>query len=659
MLKKRRGWRWGSLLRAVKPLSARSLVAALEAASVSPTECHRISALMSVFASVVNNKDPGHKPVHPEDYTQLMAMSEQQGERLDVYDAQSPYPTQPAVLVGWGGSTFRFLPSATHRAATQIEVLERLCSVLDPVLVDALGYGLGDVVELTLRRIDHVVSTAATAWGGEPQTGVLISTGEIEAAASLSCLSVQAEECFYPDRAKLALEEFTAPPEVLSDLSNLWEISGPAISVWAHTDTADGRVPLPAGSLMKPLRDIAELLAGKATTINPNISAALDFELGKVVFEEMRQAGHSMRGVVSVGSEIAYLVAEYEDHHGVILVDVVAALGHRNPAERMERGVEGMYALAVGADYQSTFDTTDLSGMDVLCIQVVSNNDRPVAGARAGCEVVDISAFLELLRSLDTPDDLCTVLKDKAELDAMRKDPELVKLAELGDTRFGQDLSLLEVWKIWKDHGKRLSLFSLHFAEALADPGVPGEELAGIPEFSPLEQLLAKYGQPELSTWPNVFIEEGLAILTDPSTGMYTFVLAGATPVMVNATRSLVETTPEGYTQELGLWIFIRLIVVKEAFLSAALDCNLESLYVKVVKDVATQPAPLRVVERDEAAVVIGWNDECVSARSNDPAFVDMTIGHCLAECFDSASANTTFFQAWQKTNPFIKGAAP
>ena len=647
-------WSGRHLARAAKTLSARSLVAAIEAASVSPTEGHRLSTLMSVFASVVTNMDSGDQPVRPEDYARLMAMAEKEGWRKGMFEPESPLPTQPAVLVEWRGGTFRFLPGANYQAATQFEVIEKLCSVIDPILIENLGYGLGDVAELMLRRIDHVVSSVADAWVNEPPPDLPINHREIEAAASLSCLSTQAEECLHPARAKLALERFTAPPETLAGYPDLRILSVPAVGVWAHMDTEDGRVPLPAGSLMMPLRSIAELLVEKATSINPRIRTMIESEIGDTVFEEMRRFGHPMRGIVALSNDDrrVYLVAEYEGR-GVLLVDVGTTIGQSTLKARVKRGEKGVSELVGGANLQATFDATDLVGMDLRCIQVLFSTDTQAGSMNnwTRYEAVDILAFLELLRSLDAPEDLWAVLEDKAELDDLRS---RVALADLAEIEFGQGLSLLEVWRIWKDHGKRLSLFALHFSEALTDTGVLGQELAGIAEYSDIERILAKCGQPELSLWPNVFSEESLTVLTDPSTGMYVLVLTWAPPVVMDASRSLVEASPEGYTWELGTWILLRLMAVRDAFISAALDCDLDLLYIRVVKDVAPQTGPMRVINRNASTIVIGWNEECIAAQSADPAFVDMLAGHCLAQCFDSpSSANAAFFRAWKDSAPF------
>ena len=599
----------------------------------------------------MNNVDPGDKLALPEDYARLMAMAEKEDSRVGTTGPESPYPAQPAALVGWRDNTFQFLPSANYQAAVQFEVLERFCSVIDPILIGDLGYGLGDVVELTLRRIDHVVTSVATAWGDEPTPEFPINPREIEAAMSLLCLSTQAEECLYPAQAKLALERFTVPPEMLSDYLNLRTAHRPAMAVWAlHGGTPDGRVPLPAGVLVKPLRDITELLAYRAISINPDVQATFEFELGKMVFEEMRRYGHRMRGLImlSSGDQAAYLVAEYQDR-GVLLVDVGATVGQATAKARVKSGARGLYELASGVDFQSSFDATDLAGANVAFLQVLFSTDRQLGTDRYDSEVAGICAFLELLRSLDAPEDLCAVLESRSALDNIRSE---VGLAEWGGLGFGQDISLLELWKIWKDHGNRLTPLAVHFAEMLATPGVPGRELAGTPEFSDIEQLLARYGQPELSTWPRVFRDEYQTVLTDPSTGMCSFILPWAPPVVVDASRSLATTSPEGYTWELGMWILLRLAAVKGAFISSARDCGLDSLYIRIVRDTVTQPVPMRVVERSASAIVIGWNEACIDTKSIDPLFMDLTLGHCLAECFDSPSVNTAFFQAWRASYP-------
>ena len=55
--------------------------------------------------------------------------------------------------------------------------------------MDRIGYGLGDAVELVLRRISHVVGTLASAWPNGPQATLgdepRITEAEIEAARRL------------------------------------------------------------------------------------------------------------------------------------------------------------------------------------------------------------------------------------------------------------------------------------------------------------------------------------------------------------------------------------------------------------------------------------------------------------------------------------------
>ncbi len=80
-------------------------------------------------------------------------------------------------------------PRGPYRTVAKIEFLRLLAPVIDPVLVDRIGYGLGDAVELVLRRISHVVGTLASAWPNGPQATLgdepRITEAEIEAARRL------------------------------------------------------------------------------------------------------------------------------------------------------------------------------------------------------------------------------------------------------------------------------------------------------------------------------------------------------------------------------------------------------------------------------------------------------------------------------------------
>ena len=632
--------RWARKLeRAIKELSPSSLVAAVEAASVSPAQCHRLHALMSLFGVAVASAQATGKAVRPDDYARLMELSANQATRAGVPEPEEYDHALASVWVEWASDTFRFLPGAGTSHAVEFEVLETLCSVIDPVLVDELGYGLGDVVELVLRRIDHVVSTLAKAWPHDPATVDLVTSEEIEAAASLSGFSALASKCLYPDRAFKALEKFTAPVDVLATVDR--DTFGAPIGVWSGIDPDDSSVPLPAGYLMVSLHKIAKDLLFTATSNSDDVDMAAEQAIGKMVFDEMRRLGHPMQGVITLEEDyrlVVHLVAKYENL-GVLFVDVGVASGTEALMLRAALGTASVHKIAGGDNYCPIgFDPDELAGMDLMCVQALYGTGKRAETARVGPESVDVHVFLTLLRCLDQPEDLWHVLKEKEKLEQAT----------------GESVpSLFATWRLWKDYGKRVPLFAEDIAgnlgEAPSETGVPGETLANNARFADVEAALAKFDLPELSTWPNVFAGNETVGLVDPQTGTFVFVLRWTVPVIVDASRFLAEGTPEGYTWELGTVISMRLPSVQEAFVAAARDCDLDALCVKVIRDPSGE-TPIRTVERTSSTVVIGWNDECPAVHAEDPVFVDMLIGHALADHFGSSKTSKAFFQKWKET---------
>ena len=83
---------------------------------------------------------------------------------LSPFEDFIPYDAREAVRVRWGSEIFRLLPGGLDRPVAVIDYLELLAEAIDPVLVPEIGYGLDDVVEIVLRRVDHVAAALSPAW---------------------------------------------------------------------------------------------------------------------------------------------------------------------------------------------------------------------------------------------------------------------------------------------------------------------------------------------------------------------------------------------------------------------------------------------------------------------------------------------------------------
>ena len=90
---------------------------------------------------------------------------------------------------------------------------------VDPVLREHAGYGVEDLVELILRRVDAVACRLASTWHSdvEQNLGSLpdLRPEELIAAAKLPPIEDQIEQCSNPQRALSALQAHSVPAKSL------------------------------------------------------------------------------------------------------------------------------------------------------------------------------------------------------------------------------------------------------------------------------------------------------------------------------------------------------------------------------------------------------------------------------------------------------------
>jgi hypothetical protein len=158
----------GPLAEVVSAFSTESLTALIDAASVSPKGAHRGLSLALLFEAVVKRRRLGHEVAPAEALAAPMdAVGTIVPELARLEDFQ-PYDGRGKVLVRWGSDVFRLLPGPLERPIAMVNQHALLAAALDDVLVPQLGFGLADVGEVILRRIDQVARTLALVWPDGP-----------------------------------------------------------------------------------------------------------------------------------------------------------------------------------------------------------------------------------------------------------------------------------------------------------------------------------------------------------------------------------------------------------------------------------------------------------------------------------------------------------
>ena len=257
--------------------SRASLLALLEAASVSPNASQYLPSFTVVFASLANGRiRVGDEPADPFLLQPLIRAAHHECPSVSAEEDFLPHDPRFDVRVEWADEMFRMVAGSVERPTSDIETLRRVSAIIDPVLHEHIDYGLTDIVELILRRVDAVACALAATWPADldqvlrspPQ----LQHEELVAAAGLPPLEDLVAQCTSPERAGAALEAHSVPAKSLRrDEQSMIATFGSTIAI-RH---GQGRfTPLPTGLIVEAFNALAGELAGKALALDPS----LDYE---------------------------------------------------------------------------------------------------------------------------------------------------------------------------------------------------------------------------------------------------------------------------------------------------------------------------------------------------------------------------------------------
>jgi hypothetical protein len=231
-----------------------------------------------------------------------------------------PYDGRSEVLVRWGPELFRLLPGSLERPTAMVDQHILLASVIDRVLIPRLGFGLFDVGELILRRLDDVACSLAPRWPDGAAVEVDDNPGvtqvEIDAAGGLPSLEDMLQECVDPRRAAAAAARYTlAAKDLRCDPSDPVSTFGTAIA----TRRGDTVLLLPAGFLSEALPAIGTELAAAASQADPHTNGVFAGTVGNRIGRLFQGSGHVIEGPIRVGphGRIHSLSGCAKPHHRV------------------------------------------------------------------------------------------------------------------------------------------------------------------------------------------------------------------------------------------------------------------------------------------------------------------------------------------------------
>ncbi len=656
--RERRGLGVGPIARTARGKSLESLLGLLEASSASPTACHRLASLALIFCSVMKRTRAGSQQISPALLPQLVRAASRENRDLWCREDFVPHDPRLEVLVRWRGELHRLLPGSLDQPGAVVDNLRSLSGVIDPVLVDRLGFGVSDAVELVLRRVGHVASMLAPTWSireASARARPRIGESELAAALRLSDIEQQVESCQYPERARRALEFLSVCPKgLIFDSGGGGACFGAVIAV----RTGSGQcIPIPSGVLVDSLSELGGLLADQACQLAAGVEQQWQEEMERGVAYMLAGSGHPVYGPVRTDEEGPAHWAVVYSPSQVLVVDVVAGLRHSSLVQRAEASNRSLDRVAQGAGLITIEGTMRLSPeVEMVTLQVGAYPDMAASIPSGDHPHLPMRGFRWMVRtSSRRREDLWYFLRDIAAWE------ERTRL-------FANDF--FDIWEMWRTGGRHVPVaaratrgfFVLDGSDA---PWTSAGKDAAV------ERALLTLGFPQVSAWPTFENVGDYAYVSDLNLGLTYRVLPWSVPVailMIDAQNPLAPwcrglPTPAREEDSDTVWylatgIVERLADMKEAFHAAAEASELSSLEIVLAKEPVSLNRVPSIATSDGPIVCLEWNDRIAEAMFFDPVRLWTVIGRELAEPFQSSAARESFLAGWDAAPPRVRADA-
>jgi hypothetical protein len=253
--------RWDRIDRCVAGFTGESVVPLLSAAIDSPLLGAVREQLWLVWTRVLRYPPNGTRAAGLADLPDLVTagVSADPRPQIHLIDAADP---RLVVRYWCGGSRLRIHPGELEHPLLFLRSASMVAAAVDPFLIRRIGFGLGDVIELTLRTGDVYLSRLSPAWladelpadGDDARLEIdgLITEAEVAAAVCAQALRLTdiANSCSRPDQAALALRWLSCGHR---DLRMSIRPDGLSLGPVLAVATDRGTVPVPAAFLAQTL----------------------------------------------------------------------------------------------------------------------------------------------------------------------------------------------------------------------------------------------------------------------------------------------------------------------------------------------------------------------------------------------------------------------
>lgn len=623
--------------------STETLIALLEAASVSPTAAHRVPTLALLFEAVMHRRRTGTAPVTAELLPMIAAGVATVHPTLFHREDFQPYDGRHQVLVPWNGQLFRMVPGAMERPTQVVRQHHLLASVIDPFITVHLGFGLMDVGEIILRRVDQVASALALSWPDGPVAALgddaTITDLEVAAAATIEPIETLINQCTSPAAARRALNRYTtASADLSGDMYSLFMPAtfGTTIAVAHGTST----IALPAGLLPEVLTAIGIELANLAVKINPEAEIRWYNKASNQIGRLFQGTGHQIEGPVRFGTSEPFHSLVWFDDRRILAIGNGSSLTSAGRQERLNTSAYQVRRVQPGSKVNGPGGERRIPhNAQVLHVQVMAGPQYsgPLGLMLPTMGLDDLEWFL--YSEAPNRDDLWYFIRDLTHTPGVRK---------------RRSWDLIDQWEVWRPSKSfyrgatpvDLMSFAAHAAI------VEWEDAA---RAAPIEQALHRLGLRPVCDWPCVDLDSGGTDVGDLRTDEVIHVLAFDVPVGVDR---IDRTGPRIHSEtvwQLSIGLDWKLDKAQAEFLHAAVSSGLEAVRVQFAfEDRDDGPALTVAAVDDRGHLTIGWDGRLQTLLAADSFAVEENLGRVVADVF-APPYRDAFITAWDAAPPGIR----
>ena len=635
----------GPLAALIATYSNPDLLATLDAATTSPSAAQRALTLSMVFHAAVGRRRAGPNAFAPTDLHALVAdVAEILPELWSMEDFQ-PYDARLEVLVPWNGGLFRMLPGSMERPTQAVRQQRLLASVIDPVLIRELGFGLADAGELVLRRMDAVANALAAVWPTGPQAEIgeaaTVTDAEVAAIISVPSMDDLVSKCSNPEAAALALDRYTVRGDALaSDGLSMVATSTFGTTIAVALRGGD-RVALPAGLLAEIIPELGVDLASTAMKLDPRVERRWHHEIGNHIGHRFQGTSHKIAGPARLpNGEFIHSLVFFDDRR-VLALGNCAALTTDKKAELISRGARALEAVVPGSSVDTPLGSLSIRpDAEVLRLQLTAG---PMFAGIEGRELPTIGT-----------DDLEWILHtERADHDDL-----WYFIRDLTDTpgiEHQMAWDLIDQWQVWHDRksfyrgAASVSFMTFAAHEAIAEWNAAAEAAAA-------EAALHRLGLRSVWDWPAFDLQGSRGFeVADNATDEVIKVLTWEIPIALDRVEAAAPREHTETLWRLSIGLDWKLTHSKEAFLSAATQSDLASVRIRF-KFVDRDDGPGFTVEdaHDQGNLTIGWDSRAQLLLAEDSFAVEELLGYVVSHLV-APDHRSNVTAAWNAAPPGIR----